>query len=79
MEGYGRKDLFGKLLIITATANNLGSAAQDEADESTPAVLIRDAPAVFFDGGADIMQIRREECLYFVCFDGLARIMFLLT
>jgi coenzyme F420-0:L-glutamate ligase len=70
----GRKDLFGKPLLITrrATADNLVSAAQiimGEADESTPAVLIRDAPAVFIEGSVDIPQIPREECLYFACFD----------
>ena len=70
----GRKDLFGKPLLITrrATADNLVSAAQvimGEADESTPAVLIRDAPAVFIDGSVEIPQIPREECLYFACFD----------
>jgi coenzyme F420-0:L-glutamate ligase / coenzyme F420-1:gamma-L-glutamate ligase len=70
----GRKDLFGKPLLITrrATADNLVSAAQiimGEADESTPAVLIRDAPAVFIEGSMDIPQIPRKECLYFACFD----------
>jgi len=70
----GRKDLFGKPLLITrrATADNLVSAAQiimGEADESTPAVIIRDAPAVFIDGSVEISQIPREECLYFACFD----------
>ncbi len=70
----GRKDLFGKPLLITrrATADNLVSAAQiimGEADESTPAVLIRDTPAVFCKGSVDIPQISREECLYFACFD----------
>jgi F420-0:gamma-glutamyl ligase len=70
----GRKDLFGKPLLITrrATADNLVSAAQiimGEADESTPAVLIRDAPAVFKKGSVDIPQIPRGECLYFACFD----------
>lgn len=70
----GRKDLFGKPLLITrrATADNLVSAAQiimGEADESTPAVLIRDVPAVFIEGSVDIPQIPREECLYFACFD----------
>ncbi|MCX9084550.1 MAG: coenzyme F420-0:L-glutamate ligase [Candidatus Methanoperedens sp.] len=72
----GKKDLFGKLLLITrrATADNLVSAAQivmGEADESTPAVLIRDAPAVFIKGSIEIQQIAREECLYFACFDNL--------
>ena len=70
----GRKDLFGKPLLITrrATADNLVSAAQiimGEADESTPAVLIREAPCVFIDGSVDIPKISREECLYFACFD----------
>jgi coenzyme F420-0:L-glutamate ligase/coenzyme F420-1:gamma-L-glutamate ligase len=70
----GRKDLFGKPLLITrrATADNLVSAAQiimGEADESTPAVLIRDAPVGFIEGSEDIPVIPREECLYFACFD----------
>jgi len=70
----GQKDLFGKPLLITrrATADNLVSAAEiimGEADESTPAVLIRDAPVVFIEGSVDIPQIPREECLYFACFD----------
>jgi coenzyme F420-0:L-glutamate ligase/coenzyme F420-1:gamma-L-glutamate ligase len=70
----GRKDLFGKPLLITrrATADNLVSAAQiimGEADESTPAVLIRDAPVRFIEGSEDIPVIPRDECLYFACFD----------
>jgi len=70
----GRKDLFGKPLLITrrATADNLVSAAQvimGESDESTPAVLIRGAPAVFIEDSMDIPQIPRDECLYFACFD----------
>ncbi len=70
----GRKDLFGKPLLITrrATADNLVSAAQiimGEADESIPAVLIRDAPVRFMEGSEDIPVISRGECLYFACFD----------
>ena len=70
----GRKDLFGKPLLITrrATSDNLVSAAQiimGEADESTPAVLIRDAPVRFIEGSMDIPVIPRNECLYFACFD----------
>lgn len=70
----GHKDLFGKPLLITrrATADNLVSAAQlimGEADESTPAVLIRDAPVRFIQGSEDIPIISRDECLYFACFD----------
>ncbi len=69
----GRKDLFGKPLMITrrATADNLVSAAQlimGEADESTPAVLIRDAPVRFIKGSEDIPVISREGCMYFGCF-----------
>ncbi len=70
----GKKDLFGKTLLITrrATADNLVSAAQiimGEADESTPAVLIRDAPVVFIEKSVDIPQISKDECLYFGCFN----------
>jgi F420-0:gamma-glutamyl ligase len=69
----GHKDLFGKPLMITrrATADNLVSAAQlimGEADESTPAVLIRDAPVRFIEGSEEIPVISREGCLYFGCF-----------
>ncbi|MDP3103182.1 MAG: coenzyme F420-0:L-glutamate ligase [Candidatus Methanoperedens sp.] len=70
----GHKDLFGKPLMITrrATADNLVSAGQlvmGEADESTPAVLIRDAPVIFIEGSEDIPTISREGCMYFGCFD----------
>ncbi len=70
----GKKDLFGKPLLITrrATADNLVSAAQiimGEADESTPAVLIRDAPVRFIEGSEEIPTISRNDCLYFACFD----------
>lgn len=69
----GHIDLFGKPLMITrrATADNLVSAAQlvmGEADESTPAVLIRDAPVIFIEGSEDIPTISREGCMYFGCF-----------
>ena len=69
----GKTDLFGKPLLITrrATADNLVSAAEiimGEADESIPAVLIRDAPAIFVSGSVDIPTISREGCLYFGCF-----------
>lgn len=72
-DARGRKDLFGKPLLITrrATADNLVSAAQvimGEADESIPAVLIRDAPVRFIEGSEDIPVIPKEECLYFGCF-----------
>ena len=69
----GHKDLFGKPLMITrrASADNLVSAAQlimGEADESTPAVLIRDAPVRFIEGSEEIPVISQEDCLYFGCF-----------
>ncbi len=69
----GKKDLFGKPLLITrrATADNLVSAAQlimGETDESTPAVLIRGAPVRFIEGSEDIPTIPKDECLYFGCF-----------
>jgi len=72
-DARGRKDLFGKPLLITrrATADNLVSAAQiimGEADESTPAVLIRGAPVRFIEGSEDIPTIVKDECLYFGCF-----------
>ena len=70
----GKKDLFGKPLLITrrATADNLVSAAQiimGEADESTPVVLVRDAPVRFIEESEEIPTISRMECLYFACFD----------
>jgi len=66
----GKKDLFGKPLLITrkAVADNLVSAAQiimGEADESIPAVLVRDAPVRFVDKNMEIPTISREECMYF--------------
>jgi coenzyme F420-0:L-glutamate ligase/coenzyme F420-1:gamma-L-glutamate ligase len=69
----GHKDLFGKPLMVTrrATSDNLVSAAQlimGEADESTPAVLIRDAPVRFIEGSEGIPTISREGCMYFGCF-----------
>ena len=74
MRGY--KDLFGKPLLITrgATVDNLVSAAQlimGEADESIPAVLIREAPVRFIEGSDDIPVISREGCMYFGCFGKL--------
>lgn len=73
----GKKDLFGKPLLITrrAVADNLVSAAQiimGEANESIPAVLIKEAPVRFIEGSADIPTISRDECLYFGCFDKYA-------
>lgn len=75
-DARGKKDLFGKPLLITrrATADNLVSAAQlimGEADEGIPAVLIKDAPVTFIEGSEDIPTISKEECLYFGCFQRL--------
>lgn len=66
----GKKDLFGKPLLITrrAIADNLVSAAQiimGEADESIPAVLVRDAPVKFVEKSMEIPKISKQECMYF--------------
>ncbi len=72
----GKPDLFGRKLRITrsATADNLASAAQvlmGEANEQTPAVLIRDASIKFTRTRIppDALTIPRQECLYFAIFE----------
>lgn len=72
----GQPDLFGRLLRITrsAIADNLASAAQvllGEADEQTPAILIRNAPVTFTreEKPPDALTISRQECLYFAIFE----------
>ena len=65
----GRKDLYGRELQITfrALADNLVSAAQlllGEADEQTPAVLIKGAPIHLTEKSPLKMEIPRDECLY---------------
>ncbi len=67
----GHKDLFSRPLKITrrAIADNIASAAEllmGEADESTPAVLVRGAPVEFTNRRIKIEEllIPPEECLY---------------
>lgn len=71
----GHKDLFGRPLRITrrAVADNLASAAEvlmGEADESIPAVLIRDAPVEFTERPIRMEEllIPPSECLYISVF-----------
>ncbi|MFX1474338.1 MAG: coenzyme F420-0:L-glutamate ligase [Promethearchaeota archaeon] len=72
----GQPDLYGRLLRITrsAVADNLASAAQvllGEANEQTPAVLIRGAPVHFTREriSPSALTIPRHECLYFAIFE----------
>ncbi|MEM2907190.1 MAG: coenzyme F420-0:L-glutamate ligase, partial [Candidatus Odinarchaeota archaeon] len=65
------RDLFGRPLRITrrAIADNIASAAEllmGEADESTPAVLVREAPVEFTERRIKMEEllIPPEECLY---------------
>ncbi|MEM2109068.1 MAG: coenzyme F420-0:L-glutamate ligase [Candidatus Odinarchaeota archaeon] len=67
----GHRDLFGRPLRITrrAIADNIASAAEllmGEADESTPAVLVREAPVEFTERRIKMEEllIPPEECLY---------------
>ena len=65
----GKKDLFGKPLVITrkAVADNIVSAAEilmGECDESVPAVIVRGALVETKDVDG-IPTILPEECLYF--------------
>jgi F420-0:gamma-glutamyl ligase len=70
-DDMGRKDLFGKSIMITrqAVADDLASAAHllmGEATERTPVVLIKDAPVDFDDGvyGAAEMMMPFEQCIF---------------
>ena len=70
-DNRGRKDLFGKPIVITrqAVADDLASAAHllmGEATEKTPLVLIKDAPVDFDDGTYDSsdMMMPFRECIF---------------
>lgn len=72
----GQPDIYGHLLRISraAVADNLSSAAQllmGEANERTPAVIIRNAPVTFSEDyfTPDAQTISRHECLYFAIFE----------
>jgi coenzyme F420-0:L-glutamate ligase len=65
----GKKDLYGRELQITfrALADDLVSAAQlllGEADEQTPAVLIKGAPIILTENPSNEMAISKNDCLY---------------
>lgn len=67
----GRRDLYGKELVIThhAVADNLASAAHllmGESAEKTPIVLVKDAPVIFDDGacGVEEMAMPHSKCIF---------------
>lgn len=71
----GKKDLFGNEMRITrrAIADNLASACtavMGESNESTPAVILRNAPVDFIDRSFDSseMWIKPSECMYMAIF-----------
>jgi len=68
-DARGKKDLFGRELLITrkAVADNLVSAAEvimGEGDEGIPAVIIRDSPVPIREAGGEIPSIPPQECMY---------------
>ena len=70
-EWRGRKDLFGKTILITrhAVADDLASAAHllmGEAAEKIPVVLIKDAPVDFDDEvhASEEMMMPFKECIF---------------
>jgi coenzyme F420-0:L-glutamate ligase len=70
-EWRGKKDLYGRTIVITrhAVADDLASAAHllmGEASEKTPVVLVRDAPVDFDDKvhGSAEMMIPFKECIF---------------
>jgi len=76
-EYRGKKDLYGKPILITrhAVADDLASAAHllmGEAAEKTPIVLIKDAPVIFDDGvyGSSDMMMPPKECIFMSTFEG---------
>jgi coenzyme F420-0:L-glutamate ligase len=79
-DDIGKKDLFGKRIMITrqAVADDLASAAHvmmGEGVERTPVVLIRDAP-VDFDGGvygAGEMMMPFDQCIFMSIIDRCLR------
>jgi len=70
-EWRGRKDLYGRIILITrhAVADDLASAAHllmGEAAEKTPVVLIKDAPVDFDDAVhvSEEMMMPFKECIF---------------
>ena len=79
-DDIGKKDLFGKPILITrqAVADDLACAAHllmGEAVEQTPVVLIKDAPVDFDDGvyGAGEMMMPFEQCIFMSIIDRCSR------
>jgi coenzyme F420-0:L-glutamate ligase len=79
-DDIGKKDLFGKPIMITrqAVADDLASAAHllmGEAVEQTPVVLIKGAPVDFDDGvyGAAEMMMPFEQCIFMSIIDRCLR------
>jgi len=79
-DSIGKKDLFGKRIMITrqAIADDLASAAHllmGEATERTPVVLVREAPLDFDDevhGAADMMMPFKQ-CIFMNIIDRKTR------
>lgn len=76
-EWRGRKDLYGRTILITrhAVADDLASAAHllmGEAAERTPVVLIKDAPVDFDDDVhvSEEMMMPFKECIFMNTFKG---------
>jgi len=76
-EWRGKKDLYGRTILITrhAVADDLASAAHllmGEAAEKTPVVLIKDAPLDFDDEvyGSKEMMMPFKECIFMNTFKG---------
>jgi coenzyme F420-0:L-glutamate ligase len=70
-EWRGRKDLYGRTIIITrhAVADDLASAAHllmGEAAEKSPIVLIKEAPLDFDDAihGSEEMEMSIKDCIF---------------
>lgn len=79
-DNIGRRDLFGKRIMITrqAVADDVASAAHllmGEATEQIPVVLIRDAPVEFDDDvhGASDMMMPFEQCIFMSIIDRHSR------
>jgi F420-0:gamma-glutamyl ligase len=70
-DDIGKKDLYGKPVVITrqAVADDLASAAHllmNEVAETTPIVLIKDAPVEFDNDvyGSTAMMMPFNECIF---------------
>ena len=69
IDDRGRSDLFGRKLEVTkrAVADNISSAAElvmGEADECTPAAIIRGIGLPVSDEAVGVESIAADECLF---------------